>query len=112
MREPMTTISQNDLFYGDHGCPPARTRPCRASPKHLGELGHERLVGEVEPQRRHGDAVVGEGRQVGTVAERRAQTLERHPVVRIAAAVAARLDAQQFLVALALAGDGDALYLV
>ena len=28
--------------------------------QHFRQLGHERLVGHVEPQRRHGDAVVGQ----------------------------------------------------
>ena len=37
-----------------------------------------------------------------------AAAAEGDPVIGIAAAVVARLDAQQFLVALALHGDGDA----
>ena len=48
--------------------------------------------GEVAAQRCAGDAAAAEG----------------DPVIGIAAAVVARIDVQQFLVALALAGDGDA----
>src|SRR6516225_4221298 len=73
-------------------------RPRRAgtSRQDVGELGEKRLVGHVEPQRRHRDVVLAERRQIGS--ERRGRALAPiigDPVVRVATAVVARLDLQQ-----------------
>ena len=77
------------------------------------KLGQERLVGKVETQRRDRDAVVGERGEVGAVlAGRAAAARIGDPVIRIAAAVMARVDVQQLLVALALGRDRDALDLL
>src|SRR5262249_44265400 len=81
--------------------------------KQLREPGHERLVGEIKLERGHGDAAVGDGGKIGAVRGRRALAPgEGEPIIGIAAAVVARLDAQEFLVALALAGDRDAAHLL
>ena len=66
-------------------------------------LRHERLVGQIEPQRRHRNAVVGERGEIGAVARPAAAPARiGDPVIRIAAAVMARIDVQELLVALAL----------
>ena len=113
--------------YGERSLPePYRGRPALQKPfqaeqlktharrvarlsENLRQFSHERLVGEIEPQRRHRDALLG---QRGEIASwRRAGNSaapERNPVIRIAAPIVARVDAQQFLVALALHGDGNA----
>src|ERR1700687_1606646 len=79
--------------------------------KDLGEASHERLVGEIDAQRRDRDALVLDRPDVGAARDRPAFALEGDPVIGIAAAVGARLDAHQLLVALALGANGDALHL-
>ena len=77
----------------------------------LGEL--VRLVGDVEPERRHRDAAVVERGEIGAV--RRFGKILAHigdPVIGIAAAVLALVDMQPLLPAAALRGDRDALDLV
>src|SRR5499433_4359531 len=98
-----------------------RPRSCRrcAAPvpplptllQNLGEPCHEWFVRHVEPERRDSDAVVGERGEIGAVALGvRGRALIGDPVIGVAATVAARLDAQQFLGALALGADRDALH--
>src|SRR3954471_21171866 len=74
------------------------------------KLGQERLIGEIEAQRRHRNAVVGKRCEVGAVlAGRPPAARVGDPEIRIAAAVVARVDVQQLLVALALVRHRDAL---
>src|SRR5690242_9960505 len=76
---------------------------CRLLSKDAGKPRHEGLVGHVEPERRHRNALFVERVQVAALRRaRNSPAAERDPVVRVAAAVPPRLDVQQFLVALAL----------
>ena len=60
------------------------------------ELRQERQVGEIETQRRDRDAVVGKRGEIGAVLAGRLHAARiGDPVVRIAAAVVARVDVQQ-----------------
>ncbi len=70
--------------------------------KQLRELGQERLIGKIEAQRRDGDAVVGQRGEIGAVLAGRPRAARvGDPEIRIAAAVVARVDVQQLLIALA-----------
>src|SRR5215470_14766425 len=88
-------------------------RRLELSAKNLSKPRHTGLVGHIEPQRRHRDAIMGERRKIGAVGWRRPVAAhEADPVIGVAAAVVTRLDTQEFLVALTLAGDRDARHVV
>src|SRR6185437_13118404 len=84
--------------------------PAGSSVEQLRKPRLEALVGQVDAQRRHGYAVLPQRLQVGSVGRRRSRTArEGDPVIRVPAAVVARIDAQPFLVAFALGRDLDVL---
>src|SRR6516164_11705075 len=86
---------------------------CCLLAKHLGQPGHERLVGHVEPQRRDGNVVVCEGGDIAAV--RRRHSPHAHigdPVIGIAAAVLACVYLQPLLAVASLRSHRDALYIV
>ena len=71
MRSTFSSRGRRLLASGDRHRAPSAPRPggvSRASLEYGAELGHERLVGEIEPQRRHRDAFRRERRQIGAVA--------------------------------------------
>ena len=74
----------------------------------------KRLVGTVEPQRRHRDIARGERREIGAFGRRvhHRGALEADPEIRIAAAVMALVDLEETEIALALPRHADALDLV
>ena len=74
----------------------------------------KRLIGAIEPQRRHRDIARGERREIGAFGRRvhHRGALEADPEIRIAATVAALVDFQKAEIALALPRDADARDLV
>ena len=76
---------------------PSNSSACSPSyclAEHFSQFSHKRLVGEVESQRRHRDAFLGQRREVASW--RRADDSpapKRNPEIRIAAPIVARVDA-------------------
>ena len=68
---------------------PRRRKPLLKSPfENRGELRHRRLVGDVDPQRRHGDAVIVEGCHIRAVLKLEGVLAGiGDPVIGIAAAI-------------------------
>src|SRR4051794_19220931 len=87
------------LLAGFLACRPPR---CAAQVSGLSEqfrqLGHERLVGEVELERRHRDAVLRQCGDIGAVDQFRSGLPNiGDPIIRNAAPVLARVDMQALL---------------
>src|SRR5271166_1530767 len=69
------------------------------------------VVGEIEPQRRHGNLLRRKRCEIRAVLKLDLAPLEHQPIVGNAAPIPPLFDPHQFGVALALAGEGHARYL-